>query len=74
MSSFLRPAFQGPTDIISGRLWTSPENEKQLRVALRFDFNVLIQRAISMILGQILVDKAMVCAICCDRMSESHPV
>ncbi len=74
MSSFLQPAFQGPTDIISGRLWSSPENEKQLTVALRFDFNVLIQRAISMILGQILVDKAMVCAICCDRMWESYLV
>jgi hypothetical protein len=74
MSSFLRPAFQGPTDVMSGHLWLSPENEKQLTVALRFDFNVLIQRAISMILGQVLVDKAMVCAICCDRMWESYPV
>jgi hypothetical protein len=36
MSSFLRSAFQGPTDIISARLWASPENEKQLVVALRF--------------------------------------
>jgi hypothetical protein len=36
MGSFLRPVFQGPVDIISARLWSSPENEKQLTVALRF--------------------------------------
>jgi hypothetical protein len=36
MSSFLRSLFQGPTDIISPRVWASPENEKQLIVALRF--------------------------------------
>ena len=36
MGSVLRPAFQGPVDIISARLWSSPENEKQLTVALRF--------------------------------------
>ncbi|KAI9465027.1 hypothetical protein BJY52DRAFT_1209866 [Lactarius psammicola] len=36
MSSFLFPAFRGPGDLISARLWASPDNEKQLTVALRF--------------------------------------
>ncbi|KAH9038234.1 hypothetical protein EDB85DRAFT_529060 [Lactarius pseudohatsudake] len=36
MSSFLLPAFRGPGVLISARLWASPDNEKQLTVALRF--------------------------------------
>ncbi|KAH8994325.1 hypothetical protein EDB86DRAFT_3044932 [Lactarius hatsudake] len=36
MSSFLSPAFRGPGVLISARLWASPDNEKQLTVALRF--------------------------------------
>ncbi|KAI0287968.1 hypothetical protein BC826DRAFT_1041257, partial [Russula brevipes] len=36
MNSFLQSAFRGPSDLISSRLWSSPENEKQLTVALRF--------------------------------------
>ncbi|KAI0301150.1 hypothetical protein B0F90DRAFT_1628773 [Multifurca ochricompacta] len=36
MSSFLLPAFQGPNNLISTRLWASPDNERQLTIALRF--------------------------------------
>ncbi|KAI9463805.1 hypothetical protein F5148DRAFT_982317 [Russula earlei] len=36
MSSFLQCVFHGPNDLISTRLWSSPENDKQLTVALRF--------------------------------------
>ncbi|KAH8989086.1 hypothetical protein EDB92DRAFT_1869515 [Lactarius akahatsu] len=36
MRSFLLPAFRGPGVLISARLWASPDNEKQLTVALRF--------------------------------------
>ena len=36
LSSFLFPALRGPRDLISARLWASPDNEKQLTVALRF--------------------------------------
>jgi hypothetical protein len=36
-SSFLQPAFRGPSELVSGRLWSSPENEKQVTVALRFE-------------------------------------
>lgn len=34
--SFLFPALRGPGDLISARLWASPDNEKQLTVALRY--------------------------------------
>ena len=37
MSSFLHSAFRGPNHLISAHLWASPDNEKQLTVALRFD-------------------------------------
>ena len=37
MGSFLQSAFRGPSELVSGRLWSSPENEKQVTVALRFD-------------------------------------
>ena len=36
MSSFLQPAFRGPSALISERLWSSPDNEKQVTLALRF--------------------------------------
>lgn len=36
MSSFLQSAFRGPSELVSERLWSSPENEKQVTVALRF--------------------------------------
>ncbi|KAI0250969.1 hypothetical protein BJV78DRAFT_1086814, partial [Lactifluus subvellereus] len=36
MSSFLQSAFRGPNYLISAHLWASPDNEKQLTVALRF--------------------------------------
>jgi hypothetical protein len=45
MSSFLLPAFRGPGDLISARLWTSPDNEKQLTVALRFGVSSLFHHA-----------------------------
>ncbi len=51
MSSFLQSALLGPSKLISGRLWSSPENEKQVTVALRFDLRLLLQYAISMILA-----------------------
>jgi hypothetical protein len=41
MSSFLFPALRGPGDLISTRLWASPDNEKQLTVALRFGVSCL---------------------------------
>ena len=41
MGSFLFPALQGPSDLISTRLWASPDNEKQLTVALRFGISSL---------------------------------
>ncbi|KAH9060494.1 hypothetical protein EDB87DRAFT_1683726 [Lactarius vividus] len=41
MSSFLFPAFRGHGVLISARLWASPDNEKQLTVALRFGFSPL---------------------------------
>ena len=41
MNSFLLPAFRGPGDLISVRLWASPDNEKQLTVALRFGVSSL---------------------------------
>ena len=66
IGSFLRPAFQGPVDIISARLWSSPENEKQLTVALRFGLSFWIQCVISTPLGQILADTAVVCTVCYD--------
>jgi hypothetical protein len=37
MGSFLESAFRGPNELVSERLWSSPENEKQVTVALRFD-------------------------------------
>ena len=37
MSSFLQSAFRGPSELVSKRLWSSPENEKQVTVALRFE-------------------------------------
>jgi hypothetical protein len=40
MDSFLQSVFRGPSDLISSRIWSSPENEKQLTVALRFDFTL----------------------------------
>ncbi|KAI9443466.1 hypothetical protein H4582DRAFT_1924954 [Lactarius indigo] len=41
MSSFLLPVFRGPGGLISARLWASPDNEKQLTVALRFGVSSL---------------------------------
>lgn len=41
MSSFLLPAFRGPGDLISACLWASPDNEKQLTLALRFGVSSL---------------------------------
>jgi hypothetical protein len=38
MSSFLQPAFRGPSGLISERLWSSPDNEKQVTLALRFGY------------------------------------
>jgi hypothetical protein len=38
MSSFLQPAFQGPSGLISERIWSSPDNEKQVTLALRFGY------------------------------------
>ncbi len=37
VNSFFNSAFRGPSELISERLWSSPENEKQVTVALRFD-------------------------------------
>jgi hypothetical protein len=36
MGSFLLPAFRGPCGLISERLWSSPDNEKQVMLTLRF--------------------------------------
>jgi hypothetical protein len=38
MSSFLQPAFRGSSGLISERLWSSPDNEKQVTLALRFGY------------------------------------
>lgn len=38
MGSFLQPAFRGPSELISERLWSSPDNEKQVTLALRFGY------------------------------------
>lgn len=38
MSSFLQPAFRGLSGLISERLWSSPDNEKQVTLALRFGY------------------------------------
>lgn len=37
MNSFLQSAFRGPGELLSESLWSSPKNEKQVTVALRFD-------------------------------------
>ncbi len=38
MNSFLQPAFRGPSELISERLWSGPDNEKQVTLALRFGY------------------------------------
>jgi hypothetical protein len=38
MNSLLQPAFRGPSGPISERLWSSPDNEKQVTLALRFGY------------------------------------
>ena len=68
MSSFLLPAFRGPGDLISAHLWASPDNEKQLTVALRFGF-ILISYIMST-RPQIPVDAALVWAVHCDLVCE----
>jgi hypothetical protein len=69
MNSFLQSAFRGPSGLISERLWSNPDNEKQVTLALRFVV-FLIQYVISIILWQILVDTGLVFALRWDRMRE----
>jgi hypothetical protein len=70
MNSFLHPVFRGPSRLISERLWSSPDNEKQVTLALRFGHLFSIQYVISMILWQILVDTGLVFALRWGRMRE----
>jgi hypothetical protein len=68
MNSFLQQAFRGPSELISERLWSSPDNEKQVTVAMRFGHLFDPIRDISIILWQILVDTRLVFALRWDRM------
>ena len=62
MNSLLFPVLRGSGDLIFARLWTSPDNEKQLTVALRFAVSPFFSYIMTM-RPQIPVDATLVRAV-----------